>query len=308
MNAAAIEQLARQGIRLLLTVDCGITAVHEIALARHLGMDVIITDHHQPSEVLPDAWALLNPHQPACTYPNKGLCGVGVMFKLLTALRAALRQANLFTDRLPNLKRHLDLVTLGTIADVTPLQGENRVIVSYGLQELTQTRKRGLQALRQVSGRAGQIGHGGRSGVSARAPAQCQWAPGVGRRKCGSPARRERPGRSLSGPTPRRREPRTACPPTVHRSRQYTTVLRGNMATIHQPPWYWAIPSGISGLSALWQPALRNAITAQPFSCRYRGTRPAAQGGVSRPSTYTRVCSTARAGCGSLAVINTPPG
>jgi single-stranded-DNA-specific exonuclease len=77
------------------------------------------------------------------------------MFKLLTALRAALRQANLFTDRLPNLKRHLDLVTLGTIADVTPLQGENRVIVLYGLQELTQTRKRGLQALRQISGRAG---------------------------------------------------------------------------------------------------------------------------------------------------------
>jgi single-stranded-DNA-specific exonuclease len=142
-------------VRLLLTVDCGITAVHEVALARRLGMDVIITDHHQPSEVLPEAWALLNPHQPACTYPHKGLCGVGVMFKLLTALRAALRQANLFVDRLPNLKRHLDLVTLGTIADVTPLHGENRIIVSYGLQELTQTRKRGLQALRQISGREG---------------------------------------------------------------------------------------------------------------------------------------------------------
>ena len=155
LNATAIEQLARQGVRVLLTVDCGITAVHEIALARRLGMDVIVTDHHQPSEVLPEAWALLNPHQPACTYPNKGLCGVGVMFKLLTALRAALRQANLYTDRLPNLKRHLDIVTLGTIADVTPLQGENRIIVSYGLQELAQTRKRGLQALRQVSGRAG---------------------------------------------------------------------------------------------------------------------------------------------------------
>ena len=72
-----------------------------------------------------------------------------------SGLRAALRQANLFADRLPNLKRHLDLVTLGTVADVMPLQGENRVIVSYGLQELTQTIKRGLQALRQVSGRAG---------------------------------------------------------------------------------------------------------------------------------------------------------
>jgi single-stranded-DNA-specific exonuclease len=96
--------------------------------------------------VLPDAWALLNPHQSACHYPNKHLCGVGVVFKLITALRAALRQSDLFADRLPNLKRHLDLVTLGTIADVTPIQGENRVIVTYGLQELEQTRKPGLQA------------------------------------------------------------------------------------------------------------------------------------------------------------------
>jgi single-stranded-DNA-specific exonuclease len=114
---------------------------------------VILTEHHQPPEVLPEAWALLNPHQPACTYPNKGLCGVGVVFKLLTALRAALRQADLLSDRLPNLKRHLDLVTLGTIADVTPLQGENRVLVHYGLQELSHTRKPGLHALRQVSNR-----------------------------------------------------------------------------------------------------------------------------------------------------------
>ena len=110
--------------------------------------------HHQPPERLPDACAALNPHQPACTYPNKYLCGVGVVFKLLTALRAALRQAQLYTDRLPNLKRHLDFAALGTIADVMPLREENRVIVHYGLQELTQTRKLGLQALRQVSGRA----------------------------------------------------------------------------------------------------------------------------------------------------------
>jgi single-stranded-DNA-specific exonuclease len=155
LNAEAIQQLAERGVRLLITVDCGVTAVHEIALASRLGIDTIITDHHQPPDTLPDAWALLNPHQPACSYPNKGLCGVGVVFKLLTALRAALRQENLFAERLPNLKRHLDLVTLGTIADVTPLQGENRVIVHYGLQELTQTRKLGLHALRQVSGRGG---------------------------------------------------------------------------------------------------------------------------------------------------------
>jgi single-stranded-DNA-specific exonuclease len=155
LNTDAMHRLARDGVRLLITVDCGITAVEEIAVARGLGIDTIITDHHQPPDVLPDAWALLNPHQSACHYPNKHLCGVGVVFKLITALRATLRQSDLFADRLPNLKRHLDLVTLGTIADVTPIQGENRVIVTYGLQELEQTRKPGLQALRRVSQREG---------------------------------------------------------------------------------------------------------------------------------------------------------
>ena len=154
LNADSMRQLAAAGIRLLITVDCGSTALEEVALARRLGMDILITDHHQPPERLPDACAVLNPHQPACTYPNKHLCGVGVVFKLLTALRAALRQAQLLTDRLPNLKRHLDFTALGTIADVMPLREENRVIVHYGLQELTQTRKPGLRALRQVSGRA----------------------------------------------------------------------------------------------------------------------------------------------------------
>ena len=153
LNAKAMHQLARQGARLLITVDCGSTALAEVALARELGIDTIITDHHQPPETLPAALAVLNPHQPACSYPNKNLCGVGLVFKLLTALRASMRQAGMLRERLPNLKRHLDLVALGTIADVTPIRGENRVIVHYGLQELTHTLKPGLQALRQVSGR-----------------------------------------------------------------------------------------------------------------------------------------------------------
>lgn len=164
LNATAIEQLAKRDVRVLLTVDCGVTAVDEIAVARRLGIDVIITDHHQPPDVLPDAWALLNPHQPACHYPNKDLCGVGVAFKLITALRAALRQASWFTAPLPNLKRHLDLVTLGTIADVTPLQGENRILVYHGLQELTQTHKPGLQALRRISQREGKPATAGEVG------------------------------------------------------------------------------------------------------------------------------------------------
>lgn len=154
LNAASIQQLADEGVRLLITVDCGSTAIAEVDMAQRLGMEVIITDHHQPPEQLPKACAILNPHQPACRYPNKNLCGVGVVFKVLTALRAALRQEAHSPARLPNLKRHLDLVTLGTIADVTPLRDENRVLVHYGLHELTHTRKPGLQALRQVSGRA----------------------------------------------------------------------------------------------------------------------------------------------------------
>ena len=164
LNVAAMHQLADQGIRLLITVDCGITAVEEVAVARDLGIDTIITDHHQPPDPLPEAWALLNPHQLACTYPNKHLCGVGVVFKLITALRTACRDAHLFADRLPNLKRHLDLVTLGTVADVTPIRDENRILVAHGLREIEQTRKLGLRALRRVSQREGKPADAGEVG------------------------------------------------------------------------------------------------------------------------------------------------
>ena len=164
LNVAAMRQLAAEGVRLVITVDCGITAVEEVAVARQLGVDTIITDHHQPPDALPEAYALLNPHQPACRYPNKHLCGVGVVFKLLTALRAACRKAGLFADRLPNLKRHLDLVTLGTIADVTPIRDENRIIVAHGLGEIERTRKLGLQALRRVSRREGKPADAGEVG------------------------------------------------------------------------------------------------------------------------------------------------
>ena len=164
LNAEAMHQLARQGTRLLITVDCGSTALAEVGLARELGVDTIITDHHQPPATLPSALAVLNPHQPECGYPNKHLCGVGLVFKLLTALRAFMRQAGVMRERLPNLKRHLDLVALGTVADVTPIRGENRVIVHYGLQELTQSLKPGLQALRQVSGRQGKAASVGEVG------------------------------------------------------------------------------------------------------------------------------------------------
>ncbi len=152
LNAEAIQHIHSEGTTLLLTVDCGISALREVCLARELGMDVIITDHHQCPPELPEAFAILNPHRPGCPYPDKVLCGVGIAFKLVTALRARLRQEKGWKEKLPNLKRHLDLVALGTIADIVPLTEENHILARQGLEELTRTAKVGLQALKRVAG------------------------------------------------------------------------------------------------------------------------------------------------------------
>ena len=141
LNVVALEQLRQEGVRLVVTVDCGISSAGEIDHARHLGLDVIVTDHHHPPARLPDAVAILNPCQPLCTYPFKGLAGVGVAFKLATAL----------LDGVPDghrLRRELlDLVVVGTVSDMVPLRGENRVLVHYGLPLLSQTARPGLRAL-----------------------------------------------------------------------------------------------------------------------------------------------------------------
>jgi single-stranded-DNA-specific exonuclease len=151
LNAEAVRKLADQGTRVLITVDCGITGHDEVQLARRLGMDVIVTDHHQVPPTLPDAVAVLNPHQSECGYPAKELSGVGVAFKLVMALRGRLRQEPRWAGKTPNLRRHLDLVALGTIADIAPLQGENRILVKHGLQELTRSQKLGVQTLKRVA-------------------------------------------------------------------------------------------------------------------------------------------------------------
>jgi single-stranded-DNA-specific exonuclease len=151
LNAEAVRKLAEQGTRILITVDCGITGHEEVQLARRLGLDVIVTDHHQVPPTLPDAVAVLNPHQPECAYPGKELSGVGVAFKLVMALRSRLRQESGWVGRLPNLRQHLDLVALGTIADIAPLLGENRILVRHGLLELTHSQKLGLQTLKRVT-------------------------------------------------------------------------------------------------------------------------------------------------------------
>ena len=141
LNAQAVEALRASGTDLLITVDCGISNVAEVALARSLGMDVIVTDHHTPPATLPDANAIINPKLPHCSYPDKRLVGVGIAYKLVQALvRSGMD--------LPLRGRDLlDVVALGTVADMGPLLGENRVLVKAGLDAINQTERPGVKAL-----------------------------------------------------------------------------------------------------------------------------------------------------------------
>lgn len=152
LNRPAIERLAAEGTRLLVTLDCGITSHAEIARANELGLAVIVVDHHAVPEVMPPAVAVLNPLQPGCDYGTKWLCAAGVCFNLVMGLRKRLREAGHFGTRPePNLKRHLDLVALATVADVVPLTQANRVLVRHGLAMLTEGRRPGVRALKDVA-------------------------------------------------------------------------------------------------------------------------------------------------------------
>ncbi len=143
LNHLAIDQLHREGVTLIVTVDCGITAVEEARLCKQLGIDLIITDHHECKEQLPEAVAVIDPHRPDCRYPHKDLSGVGVAFKLAGALCGSQEQV---------LAHYADMVCLGTVADVMPLCGENRVFVSRGLEMLRNTKRPGIAALMEQSG------------------------------------------------------------------------------------------------------------------------------------------------------------
>lgn len=152
LNAEAITALANKGVRMLITVDCGIRSLDEIALARKLGMQTIITDHHHVGALLPTADAILNPRREDCPYPFKELAGAGVAFKLAQALLRTNSQS-----RLPTTQRELpenallDLVALGTIADMVPLMGENHVLVQRGLVEINTAHRPGMSALMQIT-------------------------------------------------------------------------------------------------------------------------------------------------------------
>lgn len=156
-----IAAAAAQGARVIVSVDCGITAVAEAELCNSLGIDLIITDHHVPGDTVPSAFAVINPLQPGCNFPFKLLAGVGIAFNLMIALRARLREEGHFTPgNEPNLREYLDLVALGTIADIVPLVDENRIFVRYGLMELTSSERIGIQALKEVAGVMGEVGCG----------------------------------------------------------------------------------------------------------------------------------------------------
>ncbi|MGK7346385.1 MAG: single-stranded-DNA-specific exonuclease RecJ [Candidatus Nitrospinota bacterium M3_3B_026] len=155
LNTPAVERIAGEGAGLVITVDSGISGHAAVERANALGLDVIVTDHHQPGMRLPPAYAVLNPRRKDCPYPFKTLAGAGVAMKLLMALRSRLHEEGMGKAELPNLRKYLDLIALGTIADMVPLTGENRVMARHGLAQLSTTDKPGLAALARIALRGG---------------------------------------------------------------------------------------------------------------------------------------------------------
>ena len=153
VNSQAISTLKQKEVTLVISVDCGITAVDEVAQARMLGMDFIVTDHHSFRGQLPEAVAVLNPRQTDCGYPGKEVAGVGVAFNLALALRRTLREEGFFeTTAEPNMGDFLDLVSLGTVSDRVPVENVNRIMLKEGLKRMRSPKRPGLRALKDVSG------------------------------------------------------------------------------------------------------------------------------------------------------------
>jgi single-stranded-DNA-specific exonuclease len=150
LNERGVRVLAERGARVMITVDCGGVSHCEIALARELGIDVIVCDHHQVADTPLPACAVLNPIEATAGFPFAGLCGAGVAFYLALGVRMRLRETGM--ANLPDLRRSLDLVALGTIADLVPIVEENRVLVKHGLRELMHSGSPGICALKAVSG------------------------------------------------------------------------------------------------------------------------------------------------------------
>jgi len=148
LSMAAVEKLLEKGLPLLITVDCGVTAVKEVEFLRGKGVDVIVTDHHECKEALPDAGAVLNPCRPDCPYPFKELAGAGVVLKLISAVCAKINPGGVCPD-------FTDLAALGSVADVVPLVDENRIIAKFGMKKIENTDNVGLKALIEAAGLKG---------------------------------------------------------------------------------------------------------------------------------------------------------
>lgn len=153
LHVKAVEQIARRGPGLIVTVDCGVSNNQEIAFAASLGLKVVVTDHHQVDETFTPLCAVVNPQRADCPFPFKHLTGVGLAFFLAVALRAALREQGGFAARPePDLRDYLDLVALGTVADMAPLLDQNRILVKAGLDKIRTTRWPGIAAIAELAG------------------------------------------------------------------------------------------------------------------------------------------------------------
>ncbi len=157
INKEAIKTLGNQGVNLIVSADCGITAYDEVEYAKELDIDFIITDHHRPPDKIPNSVAVLNPQQKGCSYPASEVAGVGVVFNLILAFRKFLRDKGFFKDVEPNLADYLDIVALGTVADCVPLVNSNRIMVREGMKRMDRSKRCGIKALKEVSGLNGSV-------------------------------------------------------------------------------------------------------------------------------------------------------
>jgi single-stranded-DNA-specific exonuclease len=147
LSLCGVDQIKEKGAQVIISVDCGINAIEEVEQINSLGMDIIITDHHNPKEKLPAAYAIINPKLEDCKYPFVALAGVGVAYKLLMAVYSKME-----IDSKEFVDKYIDLVALGTIADIVPLTGENRIFASIGLERLVKKQNIGITALINIAG------------------------------------------------------------------------------------------------------------------------------------------------------------
>lgn len=158
LNRIAVDRIEKGGSRLIITIDCGVSDYDAVKYARSVGLDTIILDHHEMPDLIPEAVAVVNPNQSDCNFPFKSLAAVGIAFNFLIALRGMLRKEGFWTQRrYPNLREYLDLVAIGTIGDISPMLDENRIFTKVGLELITENRRTGLAALKEVSGIENQV-------------------------------------------------------------------------------------------------------------------------------------------------------